>query len=98
MGQTNNKASESNMLQGRAGLSVGAWEGSRSCGLAAQSRGFESPRLHLQFLPVSGCNRLRGMSSGMSRRQGWKPTVILALRPEESKGQNDVRSMLSLRQ
>jgi len=69
--------------------SVGAWEGSRWCGLAARSRGFESPRLHVKFLPASGSSRLRGMSSDMSQGQGWKPAVILALSPGESKGQSD---------
>lgn len=75
---------------------VGAWEGSRSCRLAAQSWGFKSPRLHtnLQFLPANGCNRLRGMSPDMSRRQDVKPAAILALTSEESKCQNDMREML----
>jgi hypothetical protein len=71
---------------------VGLWDGSRSRILGARSRGFDSLQVHtkLKVLPANGWNRLRGMSSGMSRRQGWKPAVILAQRPEESKGQNDV--------
>jgi len=57
--------------------------------------GSNSPRPYQEkILPASGCNRSRGMSSGMSRRQRWKPTVILALWPEESKGQNDLFNLL----
>lgn len=57
--------------------------------------GSNSPRPYQErILPASGCNRSRGMSSGMSRRQGWKPAVILALWPEESKGQNDLFKLL----
>ena len=90
------KASESKGIAGNAGRSVGAWEGSCPCVLDAQGWGFDSPRLHLnlRFLPASGCNRSRGMSSGMSQGQGLKPAVILALRPEESKGQNDLFQLL----
>lgn len=44
----------------------------------------------MKIPPASGCNRSRGMSSGMSQGQGFELAVILALRPEESKGQNDV--------
>ncbi len=52
-------------------------------------------QLHLlRILPASGCNRSQGMSSGMSRRQSWNLPVILALWPEESKGQNDLSEML----
>lgn len=71
---------------------LGLWEGSRSGILGARSRGFDSLQVHPypRILPANGCNRLRGMSSGMSRRQGWKPAVILAQQSEESKGQNDV--------
>ena len=57
--------------------------------------GFNSPQpCPKKILPASGCSRLRGMSSGMSRRQSWKPAVILALWPEESKGQNDLFELL----
>ena len=93
-GQRDNR----NPIETLAVFSLGAWEGSRWCGLAAHSRGFESPRLHLQILPASGCTRSRGTSSGMSRRQGSKPAVILALRPEESKGQNDLFKLLLISQ
>ena len=66
---------------------LGVRDGSRSCLLEAARRGFNSPHVqpNLQILPASGCHHSRGMSSGMSRRQGWKPAVILALWPEESK-------------
>jgi hypothetical protein len=93
-GQRDNR----NPIETLALFSVGAWEGSRRCGMAAHGRGFDSPRLHQQLLPASGCNRSRGMSSGMSRRQSWKPAVILALRPEESKGQNDLFKLWYIRQ
>jgi hypothetical protein len=47
---------------------------------------------------VSGWNRPRSMSSGMSQGQGWKPAVILALRPEKGKGQNDMPKLLPVGQ
>lgn len=50
-----------------------------------------------KFFPVNGCSHSRGMSSGMSQGQDWKPTVIVVLTPEESKGQNDMRQVLSYR-
>lgn len=74
--------------------SVGREGWSRDCLLGAARWGFDSPHVQSQLTPVSGCRRLRGMSSGMSQGQGCKPTVILALRPEESKGQNDVFKLL----
>ncbi len=53
--------------------------------------GSNSPQPHpYESAPANDCTRLRGISSGMSQRQGWKPAVILALRPEESKGQNNL--------
>jgi hypothetical protein len=91
------KASKSNMLQGPAGLMfiLGAESGDFRCLLGAHGRGSDPLQLHLlKFLPASGCTRPRGMSSGMSRRQGLKPAVILALWPEESKGQNDLFKLL----
>ena len=82
------KANESNMLVEPAGLGLGLRDGSRRRSLEASGRGFDSPQVHAEqeIFPVSGCNRSRGMSSGMSQGQGWKPAVILALTPEESKG------------
>jgi hypothetical protein len=90
----NTKASESVKLQGRAGLLylLGVREGSRDFLLVAARRGFDSPHVqpNLKFLPASGCNRSRGMSSDMSQGQGLKPAVILALSPKESKSQHDL--------
>jgi hypothetical protein len=84
------KASESKVLQGPAGrMSLSGAEVGAFWGRTAE--GFDPLQLHLlQILPASGCNRSRGMSSGMSQGHRWKPAVILALRPEESKGQSDV--------
>lgn len=64
---------------------------SRSYQLEVARRGFDSPHVHhnLEVLPANGCTRLRGMSSDMSQGQGWKPAVILALSPGESKSQSD---------
>jgi uncharacterized protein (DUF2237 family) len=69
----------------------GLRDGSRLCILGARSRGFNSPQVH-QFNapPISG-NYRQGTSSGRSRKDGVStPTVIFALAPEESKGENDV--------
>ena len=89
--KTNKKGQQLNRkIEALAITSVGAWEGSRSHALGVQSWGFNSPRLHLErFLPASGSSRSRGMSSDMSQGQGWKPAVILALSPGESKSQSD---------
>lgn len=78
---------------------VGVWDGSRRSLTGGPGRGFDSPHVHsiLEILPANGCTRSRGMSSDMSRRQGWKPTVILALSPRESKGQGDDVSQLQNR-
>lgn len=89
-GQRSNRGSIETLALILCGAEVGAFR----CLLGAHGRGFDSLQLHLQILPASGCNRSRGMSSGMSQGQGWKPAVILALRPEESKGQDDVRELL----
>lgn len=64
---------------------------SRDSVLARARRGFDSPHVqpNLEILPAYGCSRTRGMSSDMSQGQGWKPTVILALSPGESKSQSD---------
>jgi hypothetical protein len=69
---------------------------SRDYQLQVARRGFDSPHVqpNLQFLPASGSSHSRGMSSGMSRRQSWKLPVILALWPEESKGQNNLSELL----
>ena len=85
------KASESNDLQGPAGLvSLGVRDGSHGRRLEAFRRGFDSPHVQpVKFLPASGSSRPRGMSSDMSQGQGWKPAVILALSPGESKSQSD---------
>ncbi len=84
----NNKASESNVLLGRAGLFLGPTGRYVRIWMRGVV-GSNSPRPYQEeILPACGCTRSRGMSSGMSRRQGWKPAVILAPWPEESKGQN----------
>ena len=92
----NGKASESNALAEVAGFRLGLRDGSRRRCLEASGRGFDSPRVQAEqnFFPVGGCSRPQGMSSGMSQGQGWKPAVILALTPEESKGQNDMHKVL----
>ena len=87
------KASESGELQGRAGLLcfLGVRDGSRDCLLEAARRGFDSPHVQpVRILPASGSSHSRGMSSDMSQGQGWKPAVILALSPKESKSQHDL--------
>lgn len=86
-GQRNNRGSIGTL----ALFFVGPVSGELLRRLEAQGRGSDSPRLHgYKFLPVSGSSRPRGTSSGMSQGRGWKPAVILAPRPEESKGQDDV--------
>jgi hypothetical protein len=44
---------------------------------------------------VGSCSRPQGMSSGMSQGQGLEPAVILAVTPDESKGQDDMHKLLS---
>ncbi len=74
-----------------AHLSVGLREGSRLSILGAPSRGFNSPQVHKLNSPTSGANHPWGTSSGRSQKDGVStPTVIFALAPEESKGENDL--------
>jgi hypothetical protein len=87
--KTKGQRSNRGPIETLALYSLGAWEGSRSCVLVAQSRGFNSPRLHSKIFPACGCSRRRGLSSDVSQGQGWKPAVILALSPGESKSQSD---------
>ena len=71
--------------------SLGLGDGSRWSVLGAHSRGFNSPQVHKFNRPTSGANHPWGTSSGRSQKDGVsRPAVILAHRPEESKGQNDV--------
>jgi hypothetical protein len=81
-GQRNNRGP----IETLAYFLYGAQSGDFQCLLGAHGRGCDPLQLHLlEFLPASGCNRSRGMSSGMNRRHTWKPAVILAVWPEESK-------------
>jgi hypothetical protein len=90
--QRNNRVS----IETLALFSSGVWDGSRDGLLGAARWGFDSPHVHsiLEILPARGCTRTRGMSSVMGQGQGWKPAVILALSPRESKGQSDDVSQL----
>lgn len=85
------KASGSNNLSGSAGLSIflGLRDGSRRGLLVAHGRGFNSLQVHALNSPRSGANHPWGTSSGRNQEDGVsRPAVILAHRPEESKGQN----------
>jgi hypothetical protein len=96
--ETNTKGQRSNRgpIETLAFFLLGVRDGSRDSFLERARRGFNSPHVQpiLQILPASGSSHSRGMSSGMSRRQSWKLPVILALWPEESKGQNDLFELL----
>ena len=71
--------------------SMGLRDGSRRRLLESLGRGFESPQVHHNDCPTNSANYLWGTSSGRSHKDGVStPAVILAQRPEESKGQNDV--------
>ncbi len=70
---------------------TGLWDGSRLSMLGAHSRGFNSLQVHQFNAPPIAGNYRQGTSSGRSRKDGVStPTVIFPLRPEESKGENDL--------
>jgi hypothetical protein len=89
----NKKASQSNELSGIASLNIflGLREGSCLNMLGVQSWGLNSPQVHQFNAPPKADNYRQGTSSGRSRKDGVsRPTVIFALAPEESKGENDL--------
>jgi hypothetical protein len=86
-GQRNNQG----LTESLALYLTGLWDGSRLSMLGAHSRGFNSLQVQFEISPTNSCNYPWGTSSGRSRKDGVsRPSVIFALGPGESKGENDL--------